>query len=259
MGLDLYAGPLTRYYSGNWQTINQRLFGAQIVYATGKSPWVSQHAADLGVREFRSTLSTRLAEHGHELNEWNEDPSAPYFSDKPTHECRGALVLWAAYIHRRDLSRPLHIPEEIERDPAYSQAIGEWNYYEPEMATLEAHLFIPSDLNFITALKGPAGDDRIVATTAGLMQTLSWINDHSWKADFDEVMRWSERGPPSDKANTLYAEEGPSGVFRLLSWAKKKRGKDKAELEAAAQFAFALYNRALVFSIENNVPILTDE
>src|SRR5690606_18200676 len=52
MGLDIYAGPLTRYYAGDWQTVVQR-YGAEQglevhVVRPGQTPFPSRPAGLLG-------------------------------------------------------------------------------------------------------------------------------------------------------------------------------------------------------------------
>ncbi|MFL5258119.1 MAG: hypothetical protein ACJ8AS_00065, partial [Hyphomicrobiales bacterium] len=153
-----------------------------MIYANGQVPWVDESEASARVERIRSTLRERLAQHNVAPVNWNEDLSRPYLTNKPTHEGLRALTLWAAYLDRPDLPRPLDLPAKFEDDPAYSEAVA-LNYYEPDMATLEAHIFVPSDLQFITVMPGPLGNDRFVATTGGLAQTLMWINENSWKSD----------------------------------------------------------------------------
>lgn len=112
MGLDLYAGPLTRYYSGNWQTEMQQL-GAQVIYADGAAPWISPEEAKRKVEQFHADLAARLAAYEYVLPQWQETADHAYATVKPSHEGREALLLWAAYILRRDLKRPKTLPADI--------------------------------------------------------------------------------------------------------------------------------------------------
>jgi hypothetical protein len=64
MGLDLYAGPLIRYYSGQWLTTVQLRakeigLSAEVVFQDGVSPWLQARKAKPAVRAFSRALSKR--------------------------------------------------------------------------------------------------------------------------------------------------------------------------------------------------------
>jgi hypothetical protein len=42
MGLDLYAGPLVRYCSGNWQTINQPCWELEFSFSLLMIRWANR-------------------------------------------------------------------------------------------------------------------------------------------------------------------------------------------------------------------------
>lgn len=182
MGLDLYAGPLTRYYSGNWQTVTQEL-GAEIVYADGHSPWVSQEEAEQRVRDFHARLTEKLAPHDYSLPQWNEAPDHAYQTDKPDHMGREALLLWAAYLHRRDLKRPMDLPTDFTVDRAYREAAGEAGYYDPHLITLDSDIFVPAEVSFSLGIESPLGSKKLVSSIQSLMDTLMWINERSWNSN----------------------------------------------------------------------------
>lgn len=257
MGLDLYAGPLTRYYSGNWQTSAQQL-GAQIVYADGGAPWIDEENARKKVRDFHSRLAAKLEPFEFILPEWNETKDHSYETVKPDHMGREALLLWAAYIHRRDLKRPIDLPTDINGDRAYGESAGELKYYEPHLLTLDAEMFVPAEADFALSIESPLGGKKLVTSVQSLMNTLMWINEHSWNSNIDNAEEWLERGLPHDEVYELTTESATQPLARILGFAKRKVWSSKDKLQQAAQYGFASYAKMLTFSVENNVPIIAD-
>jgi len=109
MGLDVYVGPLSRYYAGDWETIVQQVAkgsGIAVEIVRPKPPrrgWFKKlrdglhffrPTAEESVRRWRKRLRRDL---GISDLDWNEDPETEYMTDKPAWDCYGALVLWAAY------------------------------------------------------------------------------------------------------------------------------------------------------------------
>src|SRR5262249_42587409 len=109
MGLDVYVGSLTRYYTGDWKTKLQQMapelgIPVRVIRPTPRQSWfrsIFDHIRPKGptpaakvVQQWQSRLRHEL---GLEEIHWNENPAAEYFTDKPAWDCYGALVLWAAY------------------------------------------------------------------------------------------------------------------------------------------------------------------
>ena len=110
MGLDVYVGPLSRYYAGDWETVIQQAAkedGIPVRIVRPEQPRQSllgrlrdlvrprgPAAAQRAVRRWRDRLRKEL---GISDLDWNEFPDAEYATDKPAWDCYGGLVLWAAY------------------------------------------------------------------------------------------------------------------------------------------------------------------
>jgi hypothetical protein len=123
VGLDLYAGTLTRYYSGHWETIVQkdgRATGEPTLVVRPPGSWIDIDPARTRGRvlEWRSRVSSDLAAVAAlpEPLDWPEDMEQPYFTDKPDWPCFGAMVLLAAYTEAGELP-PAQLPEAWEQDP----------------------------------------------------------------------------------------------------------------------------------------------
>jgi hypothetical protein len=93
---------------------------------------VRQHGHDDGIRDsdqirpiviaWRDSFSASLAEHLTSPLVWDEQPDSLYFTDKPTWDCYGDLMLWAAYDEQRQLRLPSEHVEDWSSDSAYLTA-----------------------------------------------------------------------------------------------------------------------------------------
>jgi|EndMetStandDraft_8_1072994.scaffolds.fasta_scaffold250530_2 hypothetical protein len=247
MGLDIYAGPLARYYTGSWETIMQRTAREQgmklrVVYA-GESPArLSEHLAPHTVSRWRDHLRSKYRIPNGLI--WSEETSTPYWTDKPDHDGQRALVLAAAHAEHPKFELPTALPDDMEKDPAYFAAGRD--YVNSIIAVLECHLFLPSEQNFIFSEDDPVGIRRVTTSTANLSWALDVVNTFYWRASEAQIAEWGKRGPfvESEDGKIMHNDGVPSST---------------EPFQHAAQFGFALYNEALAFSRKHNVPILTDE
>jgi hypothetical protein len=110
MGLDLYAGPLTRYHAGLWKTIVQQMGEAQgvpvhVIRLGGakapSSPDETQKAVVAWQRALRDATGIATLD-------WLESATLPYFTDKPDWDGYWAVVLLAAADQFPDIPAPEH-------------------------------------------------------------------------------------------------------------------------------------------------------
>jgi len=123
---------MTRYLSGDWELVAQRAareLGLELTV-------IREHTAEGAIRNpeqiqpvvlaWREGLSQALRESLKEPLDWNEDYRAPYFTDKPTWDCYGDLMLWAAYDEQSQLARPSEHVAEWSADAAYKPMRLDW-------------------------------------------------------------------------------------------------------------------------------------
>ena len=224
MGLDVYVGSLTRYYSRDWEIIAQQL-GRQI----GMKVVVERHneAPDavrdpIVIREavlaWRRALSTGLEAELARPLEWDESPESPYFTDKPGWDCYSDLLLWAAYEEHPQFNRPDAKVEDFSTDPAY-QASNEESFnsrYPSLLGNLE--LWLPCEFSFTFRVEDAGGNKAWMGSSVQLLTELRTLNDRTWKADPATASQW--RNTESMHGTPL--ESGGRFAFSiLLSLAEK--------------------------------------
>jgi hypothetical protein len=137
VGLDIYAGPVTRYATGDWLTIVQQAgaaTGTIVRVLRPDEPAAPRHPDETAaaVTVWRHNLLAALDATD---NDWDDNPDAPYETDKPDWDGYGAVILLAAYNERPDLAPGATIagdadrrviaptlPRDYQQAPAYQAA-----------------------------------------------------------------------------------------------------------------------------------------
>jgi hypothetical protein len=208
MGLDVYVGPLTRYYTGDWETVVQQ-FGREsgIPVKTvrpnqAKKSWLGwlfdrlrprgPAAAQRAVRRWRNRLRTEL---GIADLDWNEYPEAVYATDKPAWDCYGALVLWAAYDEFPNAKRR-ETAEGWDKDSAYlTSRMNPRSRYRHLIADTE--IWLPVEFEAPLRTSAIVGDDVVVGSSVRLVSELGELNSRTWKANDQQVSQWRVDGANS--------------------------------------------------------------
>jgi len=202
MGLDVYVGPLTRYYTGNWETILQQARkGTDIPLTTvrPKQGWFGRlldqfrprgpAAAARAVRRWRNRLRREL---GIADLDWNEYPEAEYATDKPAWDCYGALVLWAAYDELPSAKRR-ETANEWNKDPAYlTSRLNPHSQYQHLIADTE--LWLPVEFRVPVRTAAIRGDSIVVDSSIRLLAELRELNSRTWNASDQQTSEWRYDG-----------------------------------------------------------------
>jgi hypothetical protein len=199
MGLDIYVGSLTRYYSGNWETIIQTMSREagtefQMVYANQSDPSedVVTDPAEIrsGVIAWRDSLSAGLAANLAEPLDWDESEAAPYFTDKPAWIGYASLLLWAAYSEHAEMTPPTALTYDWCSDQAYQKSAdpGFTSAYPSLLTNVETWLPAPFMFNFTgTDL---TGRETLFGSAYSLRDELHHLNQITWKADDATISKW---------------------------------------------------------------------
>jgi len=258
MGLDIYAGTLTRYYAQNWKTVNQQWaeehgWGFQRI-TPGGEPLAGEGQAppaevQKDMENWRDQLLTALAQPGREpYAPWPEDSEKPYYTDKPDWDAFGAMLLTAAC---HTYGEP--VPSTVQKDWKFTEhpVIKRLTEDRERVWSLfrGADWWIPLSDGFLFQAYLPNGARAVVATVGALRGELERLNALAWQADEDTILGWSRtEGYPAG------VEVGPGGVLA------EPDGREHTEYntESLAKFSFSIFWRALRFAEENRVPVLMD-
>jgi hypothetical protein len=223
MGLDVYVGPLCRYYAGAWLTTLQREMPALGVEVQIVRPDVDPEEitdpveAQPVIEEWRDGLQEALAGEGAEVD-WEENPEGDYFTDKPAWESYIALMLWACYREQTELQAPATCPDEWQDDPAYlASTDDEFETRYPHLLH-DTEIWLPGDFAFTFTAEDPSGAEMVFGSTTRLLAELEALNNESWKLDdahIEEHRRaGSDAGAPLEHAARF-------GISVLLPLARK--------------------------------------
>ncbi len=260
MGLDIYAGTLTRYYSHNWKNIVQ-----QTAEANGqKCVMLDEHGDEIKavedkaeIMEIRDIICQWVEYLAKALGQfvtplphplWDEMNERDYFTDKPDCEAFGALLMFLA-CHIQNCP----LPEYVETG---------WDFFDDPIAknskmlatdssllsNVTLWLPIPTYSIFVTNL--PNGQEAHVSSLQMLKRELEELNQKTWKADEATILSWR-----NDKYYIPIKRKVSELVFGLVF--SKKQG-DRYRTEELAQSAFSILYQAVNFAIEQDVPLLLD-
>jgi hypothetical protein len=253
MGLDLYAGTLVRYHTGEWETEAQRTgreagVQVQIAYPEGAPKKLSKFTAAPRIWWWRQRVQRKYRQIIRQQLNWPAADSTPYFARKPDHDGLAALILAAAHAEFSEFELPTGLPASLESAPAYRAASE--HYLQSQISVLECQMFLPSPDNFILSELDACGVRRFITSTGNLAAALQSFNEAHWRADESQIAEWATR----------------SGLSRYVFVVERGEIVREENVDAqanpfayAAQFAFALYSEAVMFSRKYSVPIVTDE
>ncbi len=251
MGLDLYAGTLTRYYTHNWKTVAQQFAEANGMGFQTIRP--QQDAEDeLSPEEIKGIVTQWRDNIVKGLNLdpeplWNEDYDVtPYYTDKPDWDALNALLLYiAAKYSNREVPATINKDFDVYKNPIVKEFL--------ETKDFKVSLFdgngwwLPIKQNIIFNYVLPNSVESPLSTSALLLEELKRYNAFEWNADRDTIILWSTtEGYPAD---ATYSRE--AGY-------KKETLHETYETESLAKFAFSILWQAAEFSLEHGVVIVFD-
>jgi hypothetical protein len=234
MGLHVYVGSLTRYYTGDWETTVQRLgreHGVPVrVVRPGETPGLTQRLFGALARLFgdsepatpppdpaqvRQTVvewRERIAASQPAMTSmlaWNEEATVPYFTDKPDWHGYSSLLLWAAYEEHPDLVRPETATSDWSNDPAFQRSTRK------DSGTRYPHLvlprwWLPTDFAAVFTAQDLRGNEVVFGSAARLLAELEELNRRTWRAADAALDRWRGEAEPTN------LEQGARHAFAIF-------------------------------------------
>ncbi len=243
MGMDLYAGTLTRYYAKNWKTVTQQIaeemgYNYEIVTPTSNQneEQASVEQIETGMKGFANFLASSLTPpEGESYTAWEENNEKPYFTDKPDWMAMTALVYKAAY-SEYNLTPPATIDKnfDLSKDEVIKKALED--NVGRVVILANAEWFIPFKGYFNFTCNVPDGRELNLATVDLLLACLDAVNEKSWNATKEEIYSWRKTEGYTENSNESSVQN----------------------LESLAKFAFSIFYQAAEFAIENNLVVLMD-
>jgi hypothetical protein len=233
MGLDVYVGPLSRYYAGNWETILQQMArrgGPPVTVIRAGEPRVGllRRLVDRVVPRKTPDPSSVIAAWKRTLPaalpacDWPDAAEGAYFTDKPAWDCYGALVLWAAYDEHPPKERLSAATDKWNRDETYLRAVeSPVSKYRHLVGNTE--VWLPVDFKTPFSARMPNGASAVVGSSPRLLSELNELNSRTWKATAGDVERWRKEGAEFGAPLEVSARFGFSIFLGLTSTAVERR------------------------------------
>ena len=228
MGLDVYTGPLTRYYTGNWQLIAQQAGAAagievQVIRA---QPAPEDAVTDPAtVREailaWRASLRDGAGQPIDGLD-WEELPQAEYFTDKPDWDGYWAVRLLAAREEFPAVKPPADVPNPSGLETALASPLAQriGDVYQVRGGGLRGlfgrgggstsgerypqlqlpEIWLPGRIERPFKGADVVGQPMVIGSVDGLLGELESLNDRTLRADAEQLEAWSFAGPPEDRS-----------------------------------------------------------
>lgn len=256
MGLDIYAGTLTRYYAHNWKNVVQQWaeengYSFQRITPDGNKVSDEQELSLAEIQEtvedWRDQTINAISLQGQKpYAPWPEDNEKPYFTDKPDWDALGAMLLVAAcHVYGEPVPPVVSKGWEFMAHPLIKRLSEDQEKVWSLFRGAEWWLPLPDSFMFQGPL--PTGNQALIATTAALRLELEKLNSLAWQADEDTIIQWSRtEGYPGD------VEEGEDGALA------RQEVSTEYDTQSLAKLAFSILYQALKFAEENQVPILLD-
>lgn len=193
MGMDVYVGPLRRYFARDWLTAAQQADAAAGLSVTATRAPAGRLAGrpadestpspaqvEEAVMAWQASL---LASLGRD-DAWPEDPALPYWTDKPGWDGFGALVLLAAYDEcpelrpaKRGLLRRAATPDgprNYASAPAVREAAKNPRRYPSLLLGTEWWLPLPGAPSLFSG-RLPTGQETVLSTVEQLRTELGTL------------------------------------------------------------------------------------
>jgi hypothetical protein len=171
VGLDVYVGPLARYYAEGPTDVVERIARQQGV------PFADQVAEDvirIAVLSWRDGLGRWLGDRLAEPLDWDESGQAPCFTDKPSWDGYGGTLLLAAHDEHPELAVPATVSADWPDDPAYQAALatGAGSRYDQ---LLTPELWLPCPFVFVVRTQDVTGEEIQIGSSVALLDQLELL------------------------------------------------------------------------------------
>lgn len=245
MGLDVYVGPLARYYAFEWETIIQQAGREQGMEVEIVRPPGFRKPDPEDVLQAVTTWRKALGDAIGVSMRWDESAFGDYETDKPDWDGYHAVRYLALHEEFPDLPTPARIDRQtmgaLENEPLerrFGEVYAQRNPSRlgrllgrraPEPAAPPRYLHIqlpelwlPIPLDGVLQGSGPMGNHMTIGSIDGLVGELERVNEHTVRMGQAELDAARNGGPPEAGAFDPLARFGMS-IFLTLARTAKDR------------------------------------
>jgi hypothetical protein len=172
VGLDVYVGPLARYYAEGPTDVVERIARQQgVPFADDQ---LAEDVVRVAVLSWRDGLGRWLGDRLAEPLDWDESGQAPCFTDKPSWDGYGGTLLLAAHDEHPELAVPATVSADWPDDPAYqaSSATGAGSRYDQ---LLTPELWLPCPFGFVVRTQDVTGEEVQIGSSVALLDQLELL------------------------------------------------------------------------------------
>jgi hypothetical protein len=214
MGMDIYVGPLCRYYAHDWETptarwARERGIPHRTNTASGERKKENPREYQPVILGWRHLITAPLKAAGVARVEWDERTNSPYYAAQLWPELRASLVITAAYAQVPELTLPDAIPEGDTREFfARDAAIAAMGAAYRDSLTPHLHrceMWLPLKFQSPVEIETPPGPVRPVGSSLSLRNELAGL------------AKWL--GVDPDNRDTLATESARTDIPRLRTLA----------------------------------------
>ncbi len=225
MSLDLYAGPLFRYYLGDWENVAQRYareHGLQYISVDPEGETaepdgkLEPDTVRAAVNDWREVMTEGLGTNISEPLDWDESSEAPHFTDRPHWNGYAALMLLAAHEEHPEIDPPVTVPDEWREDDAYVQSTVRDFSTTEYIQILAAELWLPTRFEFTFKFIDLTGRHICIGSAPEMLGQLKILNERTYKGQEWDLKSWREELPKPEGPFDVAARYGMS-VFMDLT------------------------------------------
>jgi len=229
VGLDIYAGPVSRYAGAGWQTIVQQAGAAAGMPVITVRPGESLSEVQ-PVERWKAAIMRQLG-----VNEdWDDRPNGEYYTDKPGWEGYGAVVLLAAYDEHPELAPGAKVKRLFGSRAVGAVAPDQFGEAEAYKAAVESPVRYPTLLRAewclpisggpaLFAAPTPTGKQVTMGHVDRLMGELTLLNERTLKLSPADMEAARQAGPTDPGSLEGMVRFGLSVVMPTAEFAAKNR------------------------------------
>jgi hypothetical protein len=172
MGLDVYVGSLTRYYTEGPDDVVERIARHQGMTVTDGQ--AAEEVIRAAVLRWRENLNRWLGDRLARPLDWDESTPAPCVTDKPGWDGYGGALLLAAHDEHPELPPPAVVSADWPDDLAYqaASARGAGSRYSQ---LLTPELWLPCRFEFTARTQDLTGEEVELGSSVALLEQLELL------------------------------------------------------------------------------------